>query len=323
MFSRSVSRTFFAAVWLLLFSLSVGTNSASAQSLSTNDPAIALRDALVAACSQSTSDFVRALTARNAEAFARMTPPARETLLKRFVLLDKPGKPKAQEGAAGHLLVFCATPEVTTQMDIARPELRDNLAYIPLTVKDSTDAAGASAHNVVMGLVREGGQWKIVSLGLLFLDLPSLETEWDRAEIKANEQAAIASLKELVEAIETYRKTYTRLPDSLKVLGPAAGTPKPETAALVDEDLASGRKDGYSFRYVIVGASTTGAPAKYEVAAVPSEYGRTGQRSFFCDSSGAFHAADQKGAVGSDLDPKLEESPAAATGARPGPKPNQ
>jgi len=230
------------------------------------------------------------------------------------VLLDKPGKPKAQNGAAGHLLVFCATPEVTTQMDIAKPELRDNLAYIPLSVKDSTDAVGASAHNVVMGLVREEGQWKILSLGLLFLDLPSLESEWDRAEMKANEQAAIASLKALVGAIETYRKTYTRLPDSLKALGPAAaGAPKPETAALLDEELAAGRKDGYSFRYVIVGASTSGAPAKYEVAAIPSEYGRTGQRSFFCDSSGTLHAADRKGAVGSDLDPKLEDSATAAT----------
>ena len=279
-----------------------------------NDPAASLRDALVAACSQNAADFTRSLTARNAEAFRRMTPPARETLLKRFVLLDKPGKPNVQDAPDGHVLVYCATEEVTTLMDIGKPELRDNLAYIPLTVKDSTDTADASAHRVVMGLVRESSQWKILSLGLLFLDLPSLENEWDRAEIKTNELGAIASLKMLVEAIETYRKTFTRLPDSLKMLGPSAtGKPKPENAALIDEDLASGRKNGYSFRYVIVGASTTGAPAKYEIAAIPSEYGRTGQRSFFCDSSGTFHAGDHKGAVGSDLDPKLEESAAAAS----------
>jgi hypothetical protein len=142
----------------------------------------------------------------------------------------------------------------------------------------------------------------------LFLDLPSLEIEWDRAEIKANEQSAIASLKALVEAIETYRKTYTRLPESLKVLGPAAkNMPKSDGAGLVGEELAGGRKDGYAYRYVIVGANTSGAPAKYEVAAIPSEYGRSGLRSFFCDSAGQFHAGDHKGAVGSDLDPKLPE----------------
>jgi len=57
---------------------------------------------------------------------------------------------------------------------------------------------------------------------LLFLDLPSLEIEWDRAEIKANEQSAIASLKVLVEAIETYRKTYTRLPECAQGPGPGS-----------------------------------------------------------------------------------------------------
>jgi len=270
---------------------------------------MALKDALVAACSQNSKDFARFLTARNGEAFGRMTPPARETLLKRFVLLDKAGRPRTEGGTEGRVLVYCATPEVTTVMEIDKPELRDNLAYVPLIIKDANDSVGVSAHHVMMGMVREGGQWKLVSLGLLFLDLPSLEAEWDRAEIKANEQAAIASLKQLVEAVENYRKTYTRLPDALKALGPAAGgAAKPESAALVDEDMAAGHKDGYLFRYVIVGANTTGAPAKYEVAAIPSEYGRTGQRSFFYDATGVLHAGDHKGAVGSDLDPKLDES---------------
>jgi hypothetical protein len=256
---------------------------------------------------------VRALTVRNAEAFGRMTPPARETLLKRFVLLDRPGKPRTQNQASGNVLVFCETSEVTTQMQIDKPDLRDNLAYLPLTVKDSGDTAGLNAHHVTMGMVRESGQWKILSLGLLFLDLPSLEIEWDRAEIKTNEQSAIASLKALMEAIETYRKTFTRLPESLKALGPAAkNAPKSDGAGLVEEGLAAGRKDGYSYRYVIVGANTSGAPAKYEVAAIPSEYGRSGLRSFFCDSSGQLHAGDHRGAVGSDLDPKLVEGGALA-----------
>ena len=275
-------------------------------------PSLALKDALVAACSGNTKDFVRALTARNTEAFGRMTPPAREKLLKRFVLLDKAGKPHTEGDAEGRVLVYCATPEMTTVMEISKPELRDNLAFVPLAIREASDASGASAHHVTMGMVRESGQWKIVSLGLLFLDLPSLEAEWDRAEIQANEQAAIASLKQLMQAIEDYRKTYTRLPDALKVLGPAAnGTPKAESASLVDEEMAAGRKGGYAFRYVIVGASTTGAPAKYEVAAIPSEYGRTGHRSFFCDTAGVLHAGDHKGAVGSDLDPRLDESAAA------------
>lgn len=299
-------------IFLLAASVSAGT--ASAQSPAPEGAAAALRDALVTACSQDTEQFVRALTARNAEAFARMTPPARTTLLKRFVLLDKPGKPTAANDTQGRLLVSCATPEVTTSMELDKAELRDNLAYISLTIKDANDTVGNSAHHVTMGMVRENGQWKILSLGLLFLDLPSLESEWDRAEMKSNEQAAIATLRNLVEAIETYRKTYTHLPDSLLALGPAPdGTRKPDKAGLVEEELAKGRKGGYSYRYVIVGANTSGAPAKYEVAAIPSEYGRTGLRSFFYGSDGELRAGDHKGSVGSVLDPKLEDTNAASS----------
>jgi hypothetical protein len=300
---------------MLVLALSLAAvTGAWAQSSTAASAGIALRDALVAACSQDADRFVPVLTVRNAEAFNRMTPPARATLLKRFVLLDKPGKPSTNTGADGRLLISCATPDVTTLMELDKAEPRDNLAFIPLTIKDSTDSAGLTAHHVTMGMVRENGQWKILSLGLLLLDLPSLETEWDRAEMKANEQAAIAALRNLVDAIETYRKTYTRLPDAIQALGPATDhTQKPEKAGLVDEELASGRKGGYSYRYVIVGANTSGAPAKYEVAAIPTEYGRTGQRSFFYGTDGVLRAADHKGSVGSVLDPKLEESNAPAS----------
>jgi hypothetical protein len=265
-----------------------------------------LRDTLAAACSQNASEFSRALTTRNAEAFSRLTPPARATLLKRFVLLDKPGMPRSEADSSGTVTVFCVATEVTTQMQIGKPEIRDNLAYIPLSLKDSTDTTDTNLHRVTMGLVREGGQWKLLSLGLLLLDLPSLGEEWDRAEIKANEQAAIDAMKKLAEAVETYRKTYTHLPDTLAALGPPEkGAPKSDQAGLIDAELASGRKGGYAFRYVIVGANTLGAPAKYELAAIPAEYGRTGARSFFRDSAGVLHGADHRGAVGVEMDPKI------------------
>ncbi len=296
---------------VLIFATSLRTPGQSAVG---DDPAAALRDALVAACSQNSTEFKRALTVRNADAFGRMTPPARETLLKRFVLLDKPGKPSTHKDSTGQVVVLCATSDVTTKMEIDKPELRDNLAYLPLTVQDASDSAGLTVHRVTMGMVREAGQWKILSLGLLFLDLPSLESEWDRAEMKTNEQSAVAAIKSVAEAIESYRKAYTRLPDSLKALGPAVqGGPKPETAGLLDAELAAGHKDGYSYRYVIVGANTSGAPAKYELAAIPAEYGRTGLRSFFYDSTGVLHAGDHSGAVGSSLDPKFVEGDGASS----------
>jgi hypothetical protein len=292
---------------LIIFLLCATSLQGLAQSASPADPASTLRDILSAACSQNSTEFARALTFRNAEGFSRMTPATRTTLLKRFVLLDKPGQPRAETDASGNLNVYCATSDVTTQMQIGKPELRDNLAYISLTIKNAAASDEDDSHRVLMGLVREAGQWKLLSLGLLLLDLPSLAEEWDRAEIKNNEQSAIDSMKNLADAIETYRKTYTRLPDSLAVLGPPPqGPAKSEKADLISVELAEGRKDGYSFRYVIVGANASGAPAKYELAAIPIEYGRTGSRSFFRDTLGVLHGADRRGAVGSVTDPKLD-----------------
>ena len=296
-----------AASFVMLGCFIADKTRAAAQTTTGNDPAVVLQEILIAACAQDSKQFSNELTTRNAAAFRQMTPAAQATFLKRFVLLDKAGKPRSSSDPSGVLTVFCETPEITTQMQIGKPEVRDNLAYLPLLVKDAGDTADANTRNVIMGLVQENGHWKLLSLGLLLLDLPTLGEEWDRAEIQANEKSAIASMKELADAIEKYRVAFTRLPDTLAALGPSGKAPaQAEKAGLVNEQLAGGRKDGYSFRYVIVGANSSGAPAKYELAAIPAEYGRTGMRSFFRDSNGVLHAGDHQGAVGSLLDPKVE-----------------
>ena len=271
------------------------------------EPVAVLRDILMASCSQDSKHFANFLTTRNSAAFAAMTPAAQATLLKRFVLLDQAGTPRAQADPSGNLVVLCTTSTVTAQLQIGKPDIRDNIAYLPLVVKNAEDTADTGARRVIMGLVQEDHHWRLLSLGLLLLDLPTLAEEWDRAEIQTNEKSAIASLKQLAAAIEKYRVTYTRLPQTLVELGPPSkGDPKSERAGLVEAGLASGRKDGYSFRYVIVGANDVGAPAIYELAAIPVEYARTGTRSFFRDGTGALHAADHQGAVGTLMDPKIE-----------------
>jgi hypothetical protein len=286
-----------------------GASAASVPSpgSATSGPSAALREVLSAACAQNQIDFARYLTARNKEAFSRMTPSARVALMKRFVLLNEPGKATASLNPAGRPVVRCTTPEVTTEMQIGGAELRDNIAFLPMELRDATDAAGASVHQITMGLVREEGEWKLLSLGVLLLDLPALEVEWDAAEMEATEKGALEAVKKIAGAIEAYRNKYLRLPESLANLGPplhgAAGN---EAAGLLDSDYANGLKNGYNFRYVIVGASNLGAPAKYELAATPLRYGRTGRRSFFRDSNGGLHAADRQGAVGSEADPRAE-----------------
>ena len=286
-----------------------GESSASPPSETANSggPTAALKAVLSAACSQNQTEFVRFLTARNREAFSRMTPLARVALMKRFVLLNEPGKPMASANPAGRPILRCQTPDVTTEMQIGGAEFRDNIAFLPMELRSATDTTGANVHQINMGLVREDGDWKLLSLGLLLLDLPALEVEWDAAEMESTERNAIEALKKVSAAVEAYRNKYLRLPESLANLGPPFhGAANDEAAGFIDSDLANGMKNGYAIRYVIVGASTLGAPAKYELAATPLQYGRTGRRSFFRDSNGALHAADRRGAVGSEADAKVE-----------------
>ena len=283
------------------------TASASSETTATDGPSAALKAVLSAACSQNQTEFVRFLTVRNREAFSRMTSPARVALMRRFVLLDEPGKPTASGNPVGRPLLRCQTPEVTTEMQIGGTELRNNIAFLPMQVRDASDTTGASVHQITMGMVREDGEWKLLSLGLLLLDLPALEVEWDAAEMETTERNAIEALNKVSAAVEVYRNKYLRLPESLANLGPPLhGAANGQAAGLLDSDLANGMKNGYAIRYVIVGASTLGAPAKYELAATPLQYGRTGRRSLFRDSHGALHAADRRGAVGSEADPKVE-----------------
>jgi len=285
-------------------------------------PAGALSQALSAACSQSQIDFANFLTTRNKQSFARMTPAARISLMKRFVLLSQPGKPTTTLNPSGRPTVLCETPDGAAEIQIGGADLQDNLAFLPVDLRDATDVAGSEVIRVNMGLVREDNQWRILSIGLVLLDLPSLELEWNAAEVSANENAALESLKAVAQAIEAYRRAYTRLPDSLARLGPPpeppktpsgktpvnknADKPSAEFADILDADLAAGKKGGYAFRYVILGASNLGAVAQYELAASPSPYGQTGRRSFFREANGAIHSADHKGAVGSAADPKVE-----------------
>jgi type IV pilus assembly protein PilA len=262
---------------------------------------------LIAACTQSEQSFSKFLTTRNADTFAHLTPSARVALMKRFVLLSQPGKPSLLPTASGRPTIQCETPGGAAQLQIGGAEISDNLAFLPVEVREATDTTGDSVIRVQMGLVREKEDWKLLSVGLVLLDLPALAFEWDAAEMESTEKAAIDGLKKIAEAVETYRRTYARLPESLAKLGsPSSGTAGPDSAGLLEPDLASGVRSGYKFRYVISGGSSLGAPAKYEVAATPETYGRTGRRSFFRDTNGALHGADRQGAVGSELDPRVE-----------------
>jgi hypothetical protein len=259
-------------------------------------PVAALTSALVAACRQNEAQFAHYLTAENAARFGDLSPSERTAFLKRLVLVDQPGHPLLSSDAQGRTVLRCDTPAATVEFHFGAERVHENLAFIPVEV--------GNGQSTEFGMVREGGGWRMLSLGLLLLNLAELKKEWAREDLEAREMAAIRTLLALADALRTYQRAFGNLPESLEQLGPA---PKegvsPDAAGLVDADLAGGKKGGYLFRYRILPG---GGGAGFELAAAPVEYGTSGRRSFFLDASGKLHGADKQGAVATDTDPVVE-----------------
>jgi type IV pilus assembly protein PilA len=102
-----------------------------------------------------------------------------------------------------------------------------------------------------------------------------------RARIAANESSAVASIRTLNTAQISYYSAYPTVgfAGSLAVLsGTCTGTtiPTTATACLIDSQLASGSKSGYTFH-----ATAAGTPASsYSAWANPQTQNTTGVRSF-------------------------------------------
>lgn len=289
-----ISRFAIFAIVFLLF-LPYPQLFAQSQPAADSDPTPALTAVLGAACRQDPAKFSPYLTAANSAAFNKLSSDERLSLMERFVLLDTPGRPLLSNSATGLSVLRCEATDATQEFTFGLPSVHDNLAYIPLTV--------ATGQTIRVGLVREDGGWKVLSLGLLLIDIPELRKQWDVEALKAREQSAIDTLADLAQAIGTYQRAFNKLPESLAQLGPPAqGGVSPSAAKLIDGGLAAGTHNGYKFRYRVVTPTDSENPA-FEVAAVPEQYGKTGSRSFLLDADGKIHGADKHGAVATVDDP--------------------
>ena len=223
--------------------------------------------------------------------------------MKRLSLSDEAGKPLISADDQKHIVLHCRGAGGNVEFRFGETRVQDNLAFIPVTVVD-----GAQAD---FGMVREGNSWRLLSLGLVLFDVPQLAKQWARADLVAREDAAIADLRALAEAIQTYRRAFGKLPESLAQLGPA---PKdqisPDQASLVPASMAAGKQGGYIFRYRI-SPDASGNDNDFELAATPEAYGKPGKRSFFMDTSGKVHGDDKHGKVATVDDPLVPGEKAA------------
>lgn len=289
-----------ASLFILAGMLLLGSSpDAAAQDGTETSPTAALTSALVAACRQNQEVFARYLPAESAVAFRALPASQRTALMQRMVAVSDAGAPLLASSADGRAVLRCSSPSGTVELRFGPERVHDSLAFIPVEIP--------AARNVDFGLVREGASWRLLSLGLLLLHVPELARQWTAQELEVRESRAIAALHDLAEAIKTYRQAYATLPESLSQLGPA---PKegasPDAAALVDEELAAGKKLGYAFRYRIL-PGEDGGEATFELAASPVEYPSSGRRSFFLDASGTLRGGDKQGVVATASDPRIEE----------------
>jgi type IV pilus assembly protein PilA len=113
----------------------------------------------------------------------------------------------------------------------------------------------------------------------------------------ANETSAKQSLRAIQEAETQFATNFPAngFACSLAALGgnPSSGPPNPQSAQLLQGDLAGGSKAGYAFNIV----NCQKAPGSqqddfvsYEVTAVPQVVGKTGHSGFCLDMSGEIKA---------------------------------
>jgi len=126
---------------------------------------------------------------------------------------------------------------------------------------------------------------------------------------QANELSAMQSLHAIYEAEIQYQTNYPAngYACSLSALGgdASAGAPSPQAAQLLQPDLASGQKSGYTFSIVNCTKTTVNNQdmyTSYEAVAVPQAVGKTGHRGFCIDLTGEIKA-DPAGGTNCTLHP--------------------
>jgi hypothetical protein len=105
----------------------------------------------------------------------------------------------------------------------------------------------------------------------------------DRAQVYAPGPNPLKAITTIHTAEVQYDSTYGHFAASLQELGsPASGSDTASAAGLIEHDLASGDQGGYKYTLL-------GTPAGYAISAVPEQYGRTGNRTYFSDQSMGIH----------------------------------
>jgi type IV pilus assembly protein PilA len=114
-----------------------------------------------------------------------------------------------------------------------------------------------------------------IILIILAVAMPRLQ----KSRMYAQEMAALQAIQTIHTAQTQYYSTFGKYAETLAALGPpTSGAAGPAASDLIQEDLASGEKQGYKF-------IMTAIPGGYIVNANPVAFGSSGSRTFYSDQS--------------------------------------
>jgi prepilin-type N-terminal cleavage/methylation domain-containing protein len=107
-----------------------------------------------------------------------------------------------------------------------------------------------------------------------------------QSKMRANEAAAVHSLRDISTAELFYSSTYgINYTTNLTQLSGSGINPDPNNAGLIDQILAGGVKQGYLITYTPITTDSLGHTTTYSVTADPMNAGTTGQRHFYTDQT--------------------------------------
>jgi type IV pilus assembly protein PilA len=107
-----------------------------------------------------------------------------------------------------------------------------------------------------------------------------------QSKMRANESAAVHSLRDISTAELFYSSTYgINYSTTLIQLTGSGVNPDVNNAGLIDDVLASGVRQGYVMTYTPITTDALGHTITYTVTADPVNPGTTGQRHFYTDQT--------------------------------------
>ncbi len=137
-----------------------------------------------------------------------------------------------------------------------------------------------------------------VMLILMTLGIPQLL----KLKKSANEQSAMQSVRTIGQAELQYSSQYPAngFSCTLSAMGgvPTAGAPTPQAAQMLPPDLATGQKAGYTFAVTNCTKVTVNNQdmfTTFQVTAVPTSVGHTGDRGFCSDENNIIRVDPQGG----------------------------